>query len=284
LTTNKHARFEAYCAGKIKAARDAALSPFITTLDRAGEDVVRIGNEWSFAITDGPFYVSPAATPELPSTSLVFVQSRDGNTGAANPSTLGGGETDKHVIYEGLSRVAADAVMAGAATVRGGNVVLSVWHPEFVRMRTELGLPRHPLQIVATLRGLPVEDAMLFNVPEIPVIVITVARCAAQMQAALESRPWVTTVIMRSPNDLQSAFRELRQEGIQRISCIGGRTLAGALIDAGLVGDLYLTTAAKPGGEPNTPLYPRPLDTHVLVRKHGTGSDAGVMFEHLTIR
>ena len=33
---------------------------------------------------------------------------------AAIPSSLGGGDADKHLIYEGLSRVAADAVLAGA--------------------------------------------------------------------------------------------------------------------------------------------------------------------------
>ena len=52
---------------------------------------------------------------------------------------LGGGETDKHLIYEGLSRVAADAVLAGAETIRGGDIVLSVWHPELVRLRASLG-------------------------------------------------------------------------------------------------------------------------------------------------
>ena len=30
--------------------------------------------------------------------NLVFVESREGNTGADDPSTLGGGETDQHLI------------------------------------------------------------------------------------------------------------------------------------------------------------------------------------------
>jgi len=51
--------------------------------------------------------------------SLVFVQAADGNTVASDPALLGGGQTDKHIVYEGLSRVAADAVLAGARTVRG---------------------------------------------------------------------------------------------------------------------------------------------------------------------
>jgi riboflavin biosynthesis pyrimidine reductase len=71
--------------------------------------------------------------------------------------------------------------------------------------------------------------------------------------------------------------------GIERISCVGGRTIARQVIDAGLVQDLYLTTSPKDGGEPNTPLYPKPLKGRTIVRKQGTGADAGVVFEHLTL-
>jgi riboflavin biosynthesis pyrimidine reductase len=213
----------------------------------------------------------------------VFVQSLDGNTGAKNPATLGGGELDKHLIYEGLSRVAADAVLSGAETIRSADLVFSVWHPELVSLRAALGLPRHPVQIVATLRGLPLEAGLMFNVPEIPVVVLTEQECQARMSEALRARPWITTVVMRSADDLPGAFRELRRRGIGRVSCIGGRTLARQLIDSGLVQDLYLTTAAKKGGEPNTPIYPRALPARVVVKKEGTGADAGVTFEHLLL-
>ena len=53
--------------------------------------------------------------------------------------------------------------------------------------------------------------------------------------------------------------------------------------DAGLIDDVYLTTSAKEGGQPNTPLYARPLDGDVVVRKHGTGPDAAVLFEHISL-
>jgi hypothetical protein len=59
--------------------------------------------------------------------------------------------------------------------------------------------------------------------------------------------------------------------------------VAGQLIDAGLIQDLYLTTSAKAGGEPNTPLYSRPLEGREVVRKLGTGLDTGVVFQHLVI-
>ena len=229
------------------------------------------------------FYASPLPDSAHPACCLVFVQSRDGNTGTPDPSTLGGGETDKHVIYEGLSQIAADAVLCGAETIRGSEIVFAVWHPELVRLRAALGKPRYPIQIVATLGGMDVDECLLFNVPDIQVWVLTLASGARVMQEAFASRPWVRPLVMLRREDLPAAFESLRTFGIERVSAVGGRHLATQLIDAGLVQDVYLTTSPRSGGEPGTPMYPRPLGARTLVRKHGTGPDAGVLFEHLQL-
>ena len=55
------------------------------------------------------------------------------------------------------------------------------------------------------------------------------------------------------------------------------------LLDAGLVQDVYLTTGTKAGGEPGTPLSDQPLHGREVVRKNGTGADAGVLFQHIVI-
>lgn len=88
------------------------------------------------------------------------------------------------------------------------------------------------------------------------------------MLRSLEARPWITPLPLRSPTDLRHAFRELWRLGVRTMSCIGGPTLARQLIDAGLIQDVYLTTSAKEGGEPNTPLYPGPLPGEVLPAFH----------------
>src|SRR5215475_5056929 len=138
-------RFEQHEKRKLREALAADIAPFVKEIDLDGASFRRVGNGWSRRLFDGDFYVAPPPSLDLPSTSLVFVQSRDGNTVAKDPSSLGGGEADKHLIYEGLSRVAADAILMGAETVRGGNIVMSVWHPELVALRASLGLPRHPV-------------------------------------------------------------------------------------------------------------------------------------------
>ena len=167
-------QFADFSRRKEREALEARLPPYATAFDARPPDALAIGNDWTRRLFDGDFYVSPPPDASRPACSLVFVQSADGNTGAQNPSSLGGGATDKHLIYEGLSRVAADAVMAGAETVRAGNIVFSVWHPELVRLRASLGQPRHPVQIVVTTARLDLERGMLFNVPEIRVVLLTV--------------------------------------------------------------------------------------------------------------
>ena len=111
--------FEEFAAGKTSDAERALIPGFATEFDRAPAGMCSIGNAWTRALFGGAFYLAPIPDGR-PSCSLVFVQSADGNTGAPDPSALGGGETDKDLIYEGLSRVAADAVLAGAETIRGG--------------------------------------------------------------------------------------------------------------------------------------------------------------------
>jgi hypothetical protein len=103
------------------------------------------------------------------------------------------------------------------------------------------------------------------------------------MGGTLNERPWITPVVVDDARDLAGAFRTLRHLGIERLSCIGGRTLATSLLDAGLVQDVYLTTGKETGGVPDTPMYDKPLHGREVVRKNGTGPDAGVIFEHIAI-
>lgn len=280
MATSSNNAFPAFCERKTLDAIGAATPPYVTGLERQEPQLIGVGNAWSSTKFDGCFYVTPPEQRARPSCSLVFVQSSDGNTGARNPTALGGGETDKHVVYEGLSRVAADAVLAGANTVRGGKIVFSVWHPELVDLRRSLGCSRHPVQIVATLSGLDLGAGLLFNVPELSVVLLTTAVGAARMKSDLNARPWIRTIEMKDPERPDEAFGALRNLGMRQISCVGGRTLARVLLACDLLDDVYLTSSPKPGGEAGTPMFTRDLYARLVVRKHGTANEAGVVFEH----
>src|SRR5690349_23736678 len=98
----------------MRSAVTARIERLSTVVDgRDDVSVERIGNAWSRWHYGGDFGVMRQRRTRT-AASLVFVQTKDGNTGTPDPSTLGGGATDQHLIYEGLSRVAADAVLAGA--------------------------------------------------------------------------------------------------------------------------------------------------------------------------
>jgi len=278
--------FSSFVERKTRAAIAAATPPYVTEIAAPERQLVAVGNTWSAARFDGPFYVTAPSALREPACSLVFVQSADGNTVATDPTSLGGGQTDKHVVYEGLSRVAADAVLAGAGSVRGGRMIFSVWHPAMVDLRQSLRLPRHPVQVVATLKGIDIEGGLLFNVPDVSVVLLTVSGGATVMEKSVAERPWIRMITMDGPSHLGEAVRGLRELNVSRLSCIGGRTLAIQLLDLDLVDDLYLTTSPRPGGEPGTPIYPYPrrLEASVIVRKRGTAEESGVLFEHFHLR
>lgn len=281
------ARFEALHRRRQQAALDADIPGYTTVHAARPEGLLAIGNAWSETLFDGPFYRSAApAADGLPIVSLVFVQSRDGNTCVADPSSLGGGETDLHLVYEGLSRIDADAVLAGAATARGRDTVFSVWHPELVALRVARGRARHPAQVVVTRTGdLRLDDGLMFQEPELRVFVITRTAAVAGIGDRIGSKPWIEVIDAGEPVSFDRALRALRRRGIEVLSCVGGRLTATALLEERLVRDVYLTTSARDGGEPDTPYHagPPPVLDRVLL-KHGRGPERGVRFEHFVTR
>lgn len=278
-------RFRALVELKTREAEQARIDRLQTVEDRSDDlPAGRIGNAWTRRHYNGDFYLLPLP-PEAPAVSLVFVQSRDGNTVADTPADLGGGPIDRHLIYEGLTRVAADGVLAGAATATGRDLFFSIWHPEMVALRRALSLPRHPAQIIVSNEGrVDLTGTLLFNVPDVPTFVIAGAVCRDRCAHGFAERPWITIVPM-APGGLRDALVRLRRDHrIERVSAIGGRTTASGLLDAGLVQDLCLTTTARQAGTPNTPFYTgrRPPAFNLLVRKEATGAEP-IRFDHLVL-
>jgi riboflavin biosynthesis pyrimidine reductase len=285
MILDQRERFERFVERKMREAAAAPIDRLSTIFDRRDDDRFRgIGTAWTRTHYGGDFglVVPPQDETAL---SLVFVQSNNGNTGAMDPASLGGGATDKHLIYEGLSRVAADAVLAGARTVHAG-AFFSVWHPELIELRRRFGLPRHPAQIVISKEGRVDVDALLFGVPEVPVILIAGEEGALRLQPWLRERPWIRHIPLRT-DGLGPVIDRLRvEDGIRRISAVGGRVTATRLVDAGLAQDLYLTTTSRDGGEPGTPWYsgPVPPTLEVVTKKRWFDDGAAIVFDHALIR
>ena len=179
----------------------------------------------------------------------------------------------------------ADAVLSGATTARSDELVFSVWHPEMVKLRLQLGRRRHPAQVVVSSRSAPcIETALMFQEPEVPVFLVTTSDAASSLRLQVATRPWIQVIDGGQPLSMRAALRELKARGIETVSAIGGRTTARALLREGVVHDLYLTTAAKEGGKPGTPLVEEPIDAPAVVIKEGTGPEEGVRFVHYAFR
>src|SRR3954463_15257212 len=212
--------FQDFAAQKTREAILAEIERLSTAFDY--RDDVRlqgIGNAWTRQHYGGAFGLV-RSHPLQTAMSLVFIRTKDGNTSGRDPGAFGGGATDRHLIYEGLSRVSADAVLAGAGSVHR-HAFFSVWHPDLVALRASLGLPRHPAQIVVSKRGTVDLNVLLFNVPDVRVFLIAGGECIARHESALRARSWIRIVPMNG-DDLRTALEGLRkEEGIQRVSAIG---------------------------------------------------------------
>jgi riboflavin biosynthesis pyrimidine reductase len=272
--------------GRRKAAvADAAVLPQLrTVINRARLfDLEPIGDAWCCERFDGRFWTSAAA--DRPAISIVFVRSRDGNTETDDPSSLGAGETDTHLIYEGLSRIAVDGVAVGASTLHADSF-FGVWRRELIEARVARGLPRHPAQIVLTRSGrVDLDGTRLFNVEGIPVFVLTSRGGAERLARSLHRRPWVQAIVADGPAALAQQLTELFSRGQHRISCVGGRRTASAFVDAGFARDLYLTTTPRDGGAPHTPWYVghNPPSLERVLAKSWDGPEGVVRFEHFVL-
>lgn len=274
-------RFEELAARRTRDA-SIALPKVRTRLDRAEDvpDLDPIADAWTRAAFDGPFYQSRSDGGL--SCGVVFVRSRDGNTGTRHPAALGGGPVDEHLIYEGLTRVAADAVAVGAGTLFRDSL-FTVWWPGLIELRARLGRPRHPAQIVLSADGsITPDDMLLFNLPDVPVFVVTSAAGGTRLADALRARPWVTAITGAS---LREQFTAIQGAGIHRVVSVGGRRSASALVDARLVRDVYVTTTESSAAQPGTPWYTgtRALRTKAVVLKDWQGPDGIVTFEHAVL-
>lgn len=279
-------RFQDYARRREQEALAATLPPYETVADHAGSGLTPIGSEWTRKLFDGPFYQSRRpAQPGLPVVNLVFVRSREGNTIADNPQLLGGGHTDKHLIYEGLSRVDADAVLSGAITARSRSLVLSVWHPELVKLRLALGKPRHPMQVIVTSAGaLHFDEGLMFQESELRSCLIVATSAVAQLRVRAARAPWIEIIDAGEPLSLRRGLEQLAQRGVRVVTAIGGRRTSQALLDERTVTDVYLTTSPISAGQPNTPFYTgSDLPLRLIVEKRGTGPEEGVRFEHFQI-
>ncbi len=164
---------------------------------------------------------------------LNMVATLDGKA-ALDGTTRGlGGDTDRELFRH--LRTQADAIMAGAGTVRAERYGRAVKDEQLRAKRQDEGLEPEPTTvIVSASMNLP-PDLPLLQAEGAPVIVATASEDELAGVAA-------DVTYMRTGADLPVLLARLRSErGIRSLLCEGGPTLNSHLLAAGLVDELFLT-------------------------------------------
>jgi len=191
---------------------------------------------------------------ERPFVATNFAATVDGRATIGGVSGPIGSDADTEMLARLRTRF--DAVMIGAGTMRAERYGRVVSNQEQRERRERLGLPPDPLMVIVSGRlDLPWE-APLFTEGAGRVLIVT----------SSEAEPPETATPLRVLRhdgfvDLGSALHHLREErGIRALLCEGGPHLHGQLWAAGLVDELFLTTAPKLTGAADAPRIVEGLD------------------------
>ncbi len=185
-------------------------------------------------------------TAGLPLVALKLASTIDGRiaTALGESRWITGSAARRHVH---MLRLTHDAVMVGSGTAMADDPDLTA---------RDIGATHQPIRIVLDrlLRHSP-DSRLGRTARETPVWLIHAPDAPAQAQTA-----WAATgarlIACPAPQgklDLTAALRLLAAEGLTRILCEGGGTLAAGLVAEGLVDDLLHMTAGKLIGADGTP-------------------------------
>jgi riboflavin-specific deaminase-like protein len=151
-------------------------------------------------------------------------------------------------LFHGL-RLAVDAVMAGAGTVRVERYGRIIPEESRRQLRIERGLSEEPLACIVSGRLSLQADIPLLADPAARVVILTPSAaslpgCAAEVHYVRAERDGLL--------DLPTAFAELRERfAVRTLLCEGGPHLNAQLLQAGLVDELFLSLAPTlAGGDP----------------------------------
>jgi len=183
------------------------------------------------------------APPGRPWLALNMITSVDGATAVGGRSGGLSGDADRSVFH--TLRGLADAVVAGAGTVRAENYGPARAEPAVIVTRLARGQAPRPRIVVVSGRLALEPTSRLFAElgPDDPrPLVLTVAAADERRREALADVAEVVDVGQRSV-DPALALAVLGDRGVRFALCEGGPTLNGTLVAAGLVDELCLTLA-----------------------------------------
>ena len=180
--------------------------------------------------------LEPPTHAGRPHVALNFVMTADGRVSYQGRAEIGS-RTDRELMFQ--LRSLAGAVMIGAGTLRVDPFAPST-----------KGRDPQPLAIVVSRTGELPLDNRFFRHPG-PRLVATTARASPAAVAMLRAAGADVEVFGETEVDLARLLAALRERGVRFLLCEGGPTLAGQLLAAELVDELFLTHATLITAEPD---------------------------------
>jgi diaminohydroxyphosphoribosylaminopyrimidine deaminase/5-amino-6-(5-phosphoribosylamino)uracil reductase len=176
-------------------------------------------------------------TEGRPSLTLKLAASFDGRIATATGESQWITGPEARRLVHAL-RARHDAVMVGGGTARADDPMLTV---------RGIGVPRQPVRIVCSRRlDLPLDGQLARSAGRVPLWLCHGPDAAARLRAeweALGARLIEVPVGGGRQLDPAAILQALGAEGLTRVFCEGGGSLAASLLSAGLVDDLAVFTA-----------------------------------------
>jgi len=185
------------------------------------------------------------AADDRPFLYLNLVASADGRASFEGHTGGLGSEADTRMLTE--LRALADAVLIGTGTIRAEGYGRLVRNAERIGRREAAGMAATPTAVLIS-RSFDIPwGASLFEAADQPVIVYTDASGEPpEVVAPVE-------VVRLAGPEPRAVMADLRARGVRSLLCEGGPTLNSALLEAGVVDELFLTISPLLAGEDGAP-------------------------------
>jgi riboflavin biosynthesis pyrimidine reductase len=210
-----------------------------------------------------------------------FVSTLDGVVTLNTPGQSGGGPISgfnphDHLVM-GLLRAVADAVIVGAGTLRAvpehrltAAYIAPAYAEAYQELRTRLGKPEPPLNVVVTARGTVSLDLPVFQSGEVPVLLVTTSQGEERIRTQ-RVPPSVQIAAVQRAGSLNSRAIVQAVCGVRPCQVIlveGGPRLLGDFFAEQLLDELFLTLAPQIAGRDASTERPGLVDGRLFAPEH----------------
>ncbi len=190
-----------------------------------------------------------------------FVTTLDGVVALMAPGHESGGAVSGYNKHDrmvmGILRAVSDAVVVGAGTLRSvpehlwtAEYIFPSLADEYVQLRTSLGKPEPPLNVIVTSSGNLVPNFRVFRSQEVPVLIVTTPSGAKRIDAlSMPPSVKVITVEKDGPVSAEAILRATDQARQSRMVLVeGGPMLMGDFFAERRLHELFITLAPQIAG------------------------------------